>query len=165
MPFEKKRFGSGGRFGGSGGRFGGSGGRFGGGRGGDRGGFGGRGGFGDRREGGFGGRPSFGGSDEVKPVNEGEVHTVTITETSQRGDGVARIKNFVIFVPGTKSGDTVKIKIKEVRGKHAVGEVIGEGEASESETKEETKEATEEVAEETEAGEGDEEKEEEEEFA
>ena len=124
--------------------------------------------MGGRREGGFGGRPSFGGSDEVKPVNEGEVHTVTITETSQRGDGVARIKNFVIFVPGTKSGDTVKIKIKEVRGKHAVGEVIGEGEASESETKEESKEGhTEEVAEETEAGEGDESEkdEKEEEFA
>ena len=112
-------------------------------------------GRGDSREGGFGGgRGSFGGdrprfkredSNEPKPVKEGEVHTVTISEVSRRGDGIARIKNFVVFVAGTQKGDTVKIKITEVSGNHATGEVIGEGEESEAET-----ETTDEVVESTE---------------
>ena len=120
--------------------------------------------MGFERKGRFGGSGGRFGGDEIKPVKEGEEYTVSITETSQRGDGVARIKNFVIFVPGTKSGDTVKIRIKEVRGKHAVGEVIGEGEASEAASDEKSGEHVEEVAEETTEAEG-EEKEEEEEFA
>lgn len=33
-------------------------------------------------------------------------------ETSKRGDGIARVKGFVIFVPNTKpGGDKVKVKI------------------------------------------------------
>ena len=114
-------------------------------------------GRGDSREGGFGGRGSggsgsFGGgrprfrreeSGEPKPVKEGEVHTVTISEVSRRGDGIARIKNFVVFVAGTQKGDTVKVKITEVRGNHATGEVIGEGEASEAEETETTDEVVE----------------------
>ena len=116
-----------------------------------------------RSEGGFGGRDSRGGrsggfgagrprfrreeDNEPKPVKEGEIHTVTISEVSRRGDGIARIKNFVVFVAGTQKGDTVKVKITEVRGNHATGEVVGEGEASEAEGKEET---TDEVVESTE---------------
>jgi len=140
------------------------------------------------REGGFGGdRGGFGGgrprfrreeSNEPKPVKEGEVHTVTISEVSRRGDGIARIKNFVVFVAGTQKGDTVKVKITEVRGNHATGEVVGEGEASEAaetETTDEVVESTEgpknngedEESEESPKEEGSEEesKEEEEEFA
>ena len=44
------------------------------------------------------------------------------------------LKNFVVFVPGTKQGDIVKIRIKEIRGSHAVGEVIGAGEAEPAES-------------------------------
>lgn len=86
------------------------------------------GGGGGRGRGGFGGGRSRFRDDKPKPVKEGEVHTVTITEVSRRGDGIARIKNFVVFVPGTQKGDTVKVRIKEVRGNHASAEVIGEGE-------------------------------------
>jgi predicted RNA-binding protein with TRAM domain len=113
-------------------------------------------GRGESREGGFGGgrggRGGFGGgrprfrreeSDEPKPVKVGEVHTVTISEVSRRGDGIARIKNFVVFVAGTQKGDTVKVKITEVRGNHATGEVVGEGEASEAEETETTDEVVE----------------------
>ncbi len=58
------------------------------------------------------------------PVKEGEEYDVTISEISRRGDGITRIKNFVVFVPRTKKGDKVKIKIKELRGRAAVAEVI-----------------------------------------
>jgi len=100
------------------------------------------GGGGGRGQGGGGfrsSRPSFGGGgrpqfdrpsfDRESPVKVGEEYDVEITEVGSRGDGITRIKNFVVFVPETKRGDKVKIRIKEVRGKSAVGEVVrGEGE-------------------------------------
>lgn len=97
------------------------------GRSGGSGGFGGRsGGFGGRSGGGF--RDSrFERSSRPAPVNVGEEYDTEITETGDRGDGIARIKNFVVFVPGTKKGDHVKIRIKEVHGRSAVGEIVGEG--------------------------------------
>ncbi|HMP89644.1 MAG TPA: TRAM domain-containing protein [Kiritimatiellia bacterium] len=62
-----------------------------------------------------------------KPVKVGEVHEVTVTERDRRNpdqNGVARIDNFVIFVPESKPGDRVKIRITEVRPRMAVSEVI-----------------------------------------
>jgi predicted RNA-binding protein with TRAM domain len=70
---------------------------------------------------GFGRR--FGGNNVPKPVKVGEEYDVEITETGSKGDGIARIKNFVVFVPGSKKGDKKHIKIKEVRNKFAVGEI------------------------------------------
>ncbi len=46
-----------------------------------------------------------------KPVKVGEEREVTIEEVSRRGDGIAKIQNSVIFIPGTKIGDKVKIKV------------------------------------------------------
>ncbi|AGF96782.1 methyltransferase [Methanosarcina mazei Tuc01] len=48
------------------------------------------------------------------PVEEGEVYDVTIQDLARQGDGIARIEGFVIFVPGTKVGDEVRIKIERV---------------------------------------------------
>jgi len=117
-------------------RFGGGGGRFGGG---GRGGFGG-GGFRD---------------DMPKPVKVGEEYDVTIEEIAAKGDGIAKVKNFVVFVPETKKGDHVKIKIKEVARKFAIAEKVGESEGSEE--PEEKKEAGEESEEEYQEYEEDEE--------
>lgn len=106
------------------------------------------------------------GSSEPKPVKEGEEYDVEIKEVGSRGDGIARIKNFVVFVPNTKEGEKCRIKIKEVRYRFAVGEKIGEakgeieaepveeGEAAEAaeaaeEPAEEAAEESEEEAEET----------------
>lgn len=124
--FGRKRFGSGGGRG------------FGGG-----GGFGGRGGFG-------GGRPAFR-SDRDVPVKIGEEYDVEISEVGSRGDGIARIQNFVVFVAGTKKGDKAKIKITQIRGRSAIGEVVG-GAAS-GETSEEPSEAPEQMGEEMEESE------------
>lgn len=43
---------------------------------------------------------------------------------SRRGDGVARIRGFVIFVPNTKPGQKVHIRITNVAPRFAVGEVV-----------------------------------------
>jgi predicted RNA-binding protein with TRAM domain len=118
--------------------------------------FGGGGGFGGRG-GGFG-RPAFGGGPARDvPVKVGEEYDVEITETGSRGDGIARIQNFVVFVTGSKKGDKVRIKITQIRGRSAIGEVVGGAGAGE-ETSEPAAEAPVEVeAEEAQYGEGEEE--------
>jgi predicted RNA-binding protein with TRAM domain len=60
-----------------------------------------------------------------KPVKRGEEYDVSIEEVSRLGDGVARVKRFVIFVPGTKPGDQVRIKIMRVFDRFAIAEVVG----------------------------------------
>lgn len=93
------------------------------------GGFGGRrfggGSRGESRGGGFGGGRSFERSDEPKPVKVGEEYDVEITETGSRGDGIARVNNFVVFVNGAKQGEKTKIKITDVRDRFAIGEKAG----------------------------------------
>lgn len=108
-----------------------------------------RGGFGGGRSGGFGGdRPRFERT-EPAPVAVGEEYDVEITEVGSKGDGIARVKNFVVFVPNVNKGDKVRIKIKELRGRSAVGEVVGSGsEKSESASEETVEEASEEASEE-----------------
>jgi len=75
-----------------------------------------RGGF---RRGGFRGR-SF----APKPVKEGDEIDLTIEAVGEKGDGIGKVQGFVIFVPGTNAGETVKVRITQVRGKSAVGEKI-----------------------------------------
>jgi predicted RNA-binding protein with TRAM domain len=57
------------------------------------------------------------------PVTEGESYDVTIEDLAREGDGVARIEGFVIFVPGTKVGDSVKIKVEKVMRRFAIAAV------------------------------------------
>ncbi|MCS7116561.1 MAG: TRAM domain-containing protein [Nitrososphaerales archaeon] len=59
-----------------------------------------------------------------KPVKLGDELEVTISEMSRRGDGLARVQGYVIFVPNTKQGDHVKIRITQVRPTHAVAQVV-----------------------------------------
>ncbi len=58
--------------------------------------------------------------DKNAPVSAGGVHDVTIEGIAREGDGIARIQGFVIFVPGTKVGDNVTIKIERVMRKFAI---------------------------------------------
>ena len=62
-------------------------------------------------------------SDE-KPVKVGEEYEVTIESVGAKGDGVCKINNLVIFVKDVQAGETVKIKINDVRDRFAVGEKI-----------------------------------------
>ena len=63
-----------------------------------------------------------------KPVEIGKEYDAEIEETSRRGDGITRIEGLVIFVPKTKPGDKVRIKITNVSRRFAEAEVIGEAE-------------------------------------
>jgi len=92
--------------------------------------FGGRRSFGDRdssRGGSFGGGRRFQENDydTPKPVKVGEEYDVEINEVGSKGDGIARVKNFVVFINGVKQGEKVHIKITDVRNRFAVGEKTG----------------------------------------
>ncbi|MCD6559422.1 deoxyribonuclease [Thermococci archaeon] len=69
----------------------------------------------------YGDRDRFG---STAPVKVGERYTVKIESLGNSGDGIARVKGFVIFVPNTKVGDEVEIVINSVKRKFAFGEVI-----------------------------------------
>ena len=77
------------------------------------GGYGSRGGFGDR-----------GDSSKPKPVEVGKVYDVTISDISRRGDGIAKIDGFVIFVAGGKQGQSAKVKVTQVSNRFATGTVV-----------------------------------------
>jgi predicted RNA-binding protein with TRAM domain len=79
---------------------------------------------------GFGGRRN---SLPPKPVEIGKEYEVDIQETSRRGEGIARIKGLIIFIPNTKPGDHVKIRITRISRRFAEAEVVQE----ETEEKEE----------------------------
>ena len=60
----------------------------------------------------------------AKPVEEGKEYELDIKETSRRGEGIARIEGFVIFVPNSKPGDHVKVKVTRVANRFATGKVV-----------------------------------------
>ena len=62
--------------------------------------------------------------DQKPPVSVGEEYEVKITGVGEKGDGIARVNNFIIFVNGTKKGDHVKIRVTKVFSKVGFGEVI-----------------------------------------
>ena len=51
---------------------------------------------------------------EEAPVKEGETHEVHINSVGEKGDGIAKVKGFVLFVAEGKKGDYVKVKITKV---------------------------------------------------
>ena len=107
--------------------------------GGGSGGGGGGGGYGGGRDRGFGGGMNQG----PKPVEVGKEYNVEITELSRRGDGVAKMQGFVIFVKGARMGDKVKIKIESVGPRFATATALesssGKTEGGESAPAAETK--------------------------
>ena len=58
------------------------------------------------------------------PVNVDEVYTGAIESVGEKGDGILRVKGFVVFVPGVEKGDFVKVRIKKVLAKVSFGELV-----------------------------------------
>ena len=66
------------------------------------------------------------------PLEEGQELDVTIEAVGEKGDGIAKSKGFVIFVPGVKQGDQVKVRITKVLRNFSFGEVVGSAAATPS---------------------------------
>ena len=76
----------------------------------------------------YSGRRRFGSSGPrfnlKKPVEVDKEYEAEIEDISRRGDGIAKIEGFIIFVPGTKQGERVRFKIKRVGSRFAIGELV-----------------------------------------
>ena len=79
--------------------------------------------YGGNRSGGF--RPRGGGMGMTAPVKVGEELDVTIEAVGEKGDGIAKKNGFVLFVPGVKEGQQVRIRITKVLRKVGFAEVVG----------------------------------------
>ena len=69
-------------------------------------------------------RDRFSRSQGPAPVKPGDEYDVTIESVGRKGDGIAKVENFVIFVAGTKAGDQVKVRIADVKGNFATASVV-----------------------------------------
>ncbi|HET7147071.1 MAG TPA: TRAM domain-containing protein [Candidatus Nitrosopolaris sp.] len=65
-----------------------------------------------------------------KPVETGKDYDVQITEISRKGDGIARIQGFVIFVKNGKVGQNAKIRVVQVGNRFATAEIVDGGTSS-----------------------------------
>ena len=77
--------------------------------------------YGNSRDRGFGSSSMDQGP---KPVEAGKEYDVEITELSRRGDGVAKMQGFVIFVKGAKMGEKVRIKVESVGPRFATATAL-----------------------------------------
>jgi predicted RNA-binding protein with TRAM domain len=82
------------------------------------------------RRGRFGGS-RFGGP---KPVETGKEYDVQVTEISRKGDGVARIQGFIIFVKGGRVGQKTRVRVTHVGDRFATAETISGGGGDEQQT-------------------------------
>ena len=78
------------------------------------------------------------GSRSFAPVKVGDELTVKIEAVGEKGDGIAKKDGFVLFVPSTKQGDEVKIRVTRVLQKVGFAEVVGEKSGSEESSGEES---------------------------
>lgn len=63
------------------------------------------------------------------PVKVGDEIDVKIEAVGEKGDGIAKKDGFVLFVPNTKEGQDVKIRVTKVLRKVGFAEVVGESES------------------------------------
>jgi predicted RNA-binding protein with TRAM domain len=86
--------------------------------------------YGGRSNSGYGGGRRFGGGggrsfdNGPKPVETGKEYDVSITEISRKGDGIARVEGFVIFVKDGKAGQNAKVRITQVGQRFASAELV-----------------------------------------
>lgn len=69
-------------------------------------------------------------SPKFAPVKVGDELDVTIDAVGEKGDGIAKKEGFVLFVPNTKKGDQVKIKVTRVLRSVGFAEVVGQSSSS-----------------------------------
>jgi len=57
-------------------------------------------------------------------LEEGSVYEVRIEAVGKRGDGIAKLGKYSLFVPGAHKGDTVKVRVKKISGTLAFTEKV-----------------------------------------
>jgi predicted RNA-binding protein with TRAM domain len=59
-----------------------------------------------------------------KPVEDGKEYDVQIIEKTAKGDCIAKVQGYVIFIAGGEVGQTVKIKVTNVGERAAKAELV-----------------------------------------
>lgn len=54
-----------------------------------------------------------------KPVDVGKTYDVDINEITGKGDGIARVQGFIVFIENGKIGNKIKVKVTEVADRFA----------------------------------------------
>jgi predicted RNA-binding protein with TRAM domain len=68
-----------------------------------------------------------GGQEMTPPVKEGDEIEVKIDAIGEKGDGIAKVNGFVLFVPGVKENENVKVRVTKVLRRVGFAEVVGRG--------------------------------------
>jgi predicted RNA-binding protein with TRAM domain len=89
----------------------------------------------------------FGQRRRFAPVKEGDELDVKIEAVGEKGDGIAKKQGFVLFVPNTKEGDEVRVRVTRVLRNAGFAEVIGSSTGKAPEAKPAQPKEEEEVAE------------------
>jgi predicted RNA-binding protein with TRAM domain len=64
------------------------------------------------------------GSPAPKPVEVGKEYEVDVTEISRKGDGIARVQGFVVFVANATVENKIRIKVTEVADRFAKATIV-----------------------------------------
>jgi len=59
------------------------------------------------------------------PVRSGDVLEVDIVDTGSEGDGIARVEGFTVFVSGVEEGETVRVRVDDVKPRFAFAQPTG----------------------------------------
>ena len=58
------------------------------------------------------------------PVAAGEEREVEIVDTGREGDGIARVEGFTVFVSGAEEGETVRVRVTDVKPRFAFADRV-----------------------------------------
>ena len=58
------------------------------------------------------------------PIEVGKEYELEVTEISNQGDGIARVRGFIVFVKKGKIGQKPKVKIVRVGNTFAVAKIV-----------------------------------------
>ena len=59
----------------------------------------------------------------MEVIKKNNVYTIEITDVTSEGNGVGKINDFVVFVPGTVTGDVAEVTIIKLQKSYAYGKV------------------------------------------
>ncbi len=78
------------------------------------------------------------------PVNVGDELEVKIESVGSKGDGIAKVEGFVLFVAGTRQGEKVKVKVTKVLQNVGFAQVVSRIEGGEAVGEQQSEESTQE---------------------
>jgi predicted RNA-binding protein with TRAM domain len=74
-------------------------------------------------------KPNMQRYNDSPPVKMGEELDVRVEAVGEKGDGVAKVKGFVLFIPNTRAGENCRVRVTKVLSKVGFAEKIGEASA------------------------------------